>query len=249
MSLRSQRATKRIVSSAFIVGSSGYTGQHLVQSGPNLGCSIIAHVRPGSSKEDTMRALCAESNASLALLPFDKGAFQEGLERHAPTFVFSCLGTTKRRASEEAGANYESVDYGLTKLVMDVCAAMPRPPRFVYLSALGAGRATTNAYMSVRHRIETELRASGLPWTIARPAFISGSDREESRPMERFGAAAGDGVLRALGFFGAKRLEQKYASLSGAALAEGMLRAAMHDEEQGTNTVWEADTLRAASFG
>ncbi|MFK8003355.1 MAG: NAD(P)H-binding protein [Polyangiales bacterium] len=234
------------MSSAFIVGSSGYTGQHMVRIGPQVGCSVIAHVRPGSSKEEAMRGLCEESGATLALVPFEEDTFVAALERHAPTFVFACLGTTKRRASEEAGANYESVDYGLTKLVMDACLATARPPRFVYLSALGAGRPTSNAYMSVRHRIETELRASPLAWTIARPAFISGPDRAESRPMERFGAAAGDGMLRALGFFGAKRLEQKYASLSGAALAEGMLRAAIQDEEQGVNTVWEADALRAA---
>lgn len=196
-----------------------------------------------------MRTLCSENGASLALVPFEMDAFQAALERHAPTFVFACLGTTKRRASEEAGANYESVDYGLTKLVMDACIAVAKPPRFVYLSALGAGRPTSNAYMSVRYRVETELRASPLAWTIARPAFISGPDRSESRPMERFGAAAGDGVLRALGFVGAKRLEQKYASLNGAALAAGMLQAALQDEEQGTNRVWEADALRAASFG
>ncbi|MFT5354794.1 MAG: nucleoside-diphosphate-sugar epimerase [Polyangiales bacterium] len=239
----------KVVSSAFIVGSSGYTGQHLVQTGPKLGCSVVAHVRPRSSKEEAMRTLCADNGACLELVPFEKDAFAAALERHAPTFVFACLGTTRRRAAEEAEANYESVDYGLTKFVMDACSAMAQPPRFVYLSALGGGRPSTNAYMSVRYRVETELRASPLSWTIARPAFISGPDRGESRPMERFGAAAGDGVLRALGFLGAKRLERKYASLSGAALAEGMLRAALQDHERGTSTVWEADTLRAASFG
>lgn len=192
-----------------------------------------------------MRALCTDSGATLDLTPFERSAFEEALRRHQPTFVFACLGTTRRRAANEEGANYETVDYGLTKLVMDACAALEKPPRFVYLSALGAGRPSSNPYMSVRYRVETELRASPLAWTIARPAFISGSDRAESRPMERFGAAAGDGLLRALSFVGGKRLEQKYASLDGATLAEGMLRAAIQDEERGESTVWEADALRS----
>lgn len=196
-----------------------------------------------------MRAICDDAGAELDLAPFKKEPFEAALRRHAPTFVFACLGTTRRRAADEKGANYETVDYGLTKFVMEACIAMPEPPRFVYLSALGGGKPSANAYMSVRNRVETELRASSLRWTITRPAFISGSDRTESRPMERMGATLGDGLLRGLGFLGAKRLERKFSSLSGEALARGMLRAAAQDEEDRTNRIYEAELLRAASIG
>ncbi len=82
---------------------------------------------------------------------------------------------------------------------------------------------TKNAYLRARADVEREIKASELPWLIAQPAFISGADRDEFRPMERFGAIVGDGILNGLSLFGGRRLKEKYASLTSEQLAAGLI--------------------------
>jgi len=53
---------------------------------------------------------------------------------------------------------------------------------------------------------EGEVRASGLPYLIARPFFITGPDRRESRPGERIAAKVTDKVLGLAGHLGATAL-------------------------------------------
>jgi hypothetical protein len=91
---------------------------------------------------------------------------------------------------------------------------------------LGASRASRNAYLAVRGRLEGELAASGLPYVVARPSFITGPDRGESRPAERAGAAALDALLAPARALGARRLADRYRSTSAAELAAALVRAA-----------------------
>jgi hypothetical protein len=62
---------------------------------------------------------------------------------------------------------------------------------------------------------------------VARPAFVTGDDREESRPAERWGARVGDAMLALIGRLGARGVEQRWASITGAALARGLVRLAL----------------------
>ena len=75
------------------------------------------------------------------------------------------------------------------------------------------------------HR-ESLLRASGLPYTIARPSFITGPGRDETRPLERVGAAAGNVAGFLLRVVGANRLGASLRSMTGRELAEGLVRHA-----------------------
>ena len=152
------------------------------------------------------------------------------LRRLAPTHVFSLLGTTARRAGQEgmqASEAYRKIDYGLTALLIDAAAACEVPPRFVYLSAAGAREGTSNAYMKARVDAEAHLRESGLPFTIVRPSFISGPDRDERRIGERVGASVADKALAVVGALGAHTLRDRYASMTGAELAARMVRVAL----------------------
>lgn len=87
------------------------------------------------------------------------------------------------------------------------------------------------------------MRTSGVAWTIARPAFITGSDREESRPLERILGTAIDGALRVVGALGAAGVRDRYASLTAAELARGLAEAAFSPGAAGK--ILAADQLRA----
>jgi uncharacterized protein YbjT (DUF2867 family) len=100
----------------------------------------------------------------------------------------------------------------------------------------------SNPYMRVRWRVEKELREGDLPHTIVRPSFITGDDRAEPRKAERLAAKIGDGALAIAGALGGKRLRDRYASLTGAELAAGLVRVALDPAYEGK--IVHAEDLR-----
>ena len=164
-----------------------------------------------------------------------------------PDVVFALLGTTRARARRERAetgrdAGYEAVDYGLTMMLLAAARACGSEPRFVYLSAIGVQEGTTNPYLAVRARVEAALREGGLPYTIARPSFITGPDRDEFRPAERVGAWLVDGVLSGLAHLGSTRLRERYGSMTNVVLAEALVRVALEPGMAGR--VVESEELR-----
>ena len=238
----------------FIAGATGYTGREVVRCCATLGVRTVAHVRPDSSRLAQWRERFATMGATTDTTPWERAAMIATLTRLRPTHVFALLGTTRARArlTEKAGGateSYETVDYGLTHLLLQAATEAARAtgvrPRLVYLSAIGAREDTRNSYMRVRGRIEHELRESGLPWLAVRPSFITGDDRDESRPLERVAALMTDAALAMTALLGARRLRDRYGSMSGATLGCGMARLAL--EETGEGRVVMGEELRAAS--
>ncbi len=215
---------------AFVAGATGYTGRAVVEALRGRGIAVVAHVRPDSARGDEHRARFTEIGAEVDRTPWEAEAIAASVRRISPSLVFALLGTTRARARTEGMAAqqaYARVDYGLTKWLVDAALGCSPRPRFVYLSAAGVSQDSRSAYAAARARSEAALRDSGLPWTIARPSFITGSDRDESRPLERLGAAVGDGVLATLGVLGASRLRDRYRSTDAATLARGLVRVAL----------------------
>jgi nucleoside-diphosphate-sugar epimerase len=215
---------------AFVAGATGYTGRAVVEVLRARGIETIAHVRPDSSRLAEVRARFEGQGAQVDTTPWEAGAIAQTLERLRPTIVFALLGTTRARARSEGMAAqqaYARIDFGLTKWLIDGCAKIEPRPRFVYLSAVGVREDATNAYVAARARCEAALRDSDVPWTIARPSFITGSDREESRPMERIAATVGDGVLAVAGLLGGAKLRERYRSTDASTLAKGLVRVAL----------------------
>lgn len=212
---------------AFVAGATGYTGKAVVRELCAQGIECIAHVRPDSSGLAAQRPALEALGARVDITPWEPAAMAETMRTLAPTLVFALLGTTRARMRRDgADANsYERVDYGLTVLLLDAAAASAGAPRFVYLSAAGV-REGGNAYYQARWKAEQRIAASPLPWLVVRPSFITGPDREESRPAERVGAAVGDALLATAGLFGARRLRDRYASITAGELAAAMVRLA-----------------------
>jgi nucleoside-diphosphate-sugar epimerase len=232
---------------AFVSGATGYVGREVVRALRAANVDTWAHVRPDSARLPEWRQRFGALGAHVDTTPWEAEAMHARLADLAPTVVFALLGTTRARAgaAAEAGAppaDYEAVDYGLTALLLRAAAAVRPAPRFVYLSSAGVREGTRNPYLAVRARLERELRAASVHYIVARPAFITGDDREESRPAERWGARVGDAMLALMGRLGARDLQQRWASITGATLARGLVRLAL--DPAAVNLVVHADRLR-----
>ncbi len=216
---------------AFVAGATGYTGQAVVAELMARGHEAVAHIRPGSSRLATLGPQLEALGATVDTTPWDAEALRATLSRVQPAVVFGLLGITRHGARAEERRtgvvpSYESVDFGLTALLADAAVAAGGAPRFVYLSSLGTGPKARGAYLRARWKAEEHVRASGLPFTFARPSFISGGDRDESRPLERTGAVVVTGALSVLGALGAKRLRRRYGARTAEQLAHALVDAA-----------------------
>jgi uncharacterized protein YbjT (DUF2867 family) len=212
----------RVGRAVFVAGATGYTGRALVAELRRRRIDVVAHVRPDSPRLDEWRQRFESEGAMVSTAAWQDDAMTEALAGVRPAAVFALLGTTRsrmRRSRSGERSSYEDVDYGLTALLLRATLRAAPAAHFVYLSAIGVGPRARGAYLRVRWRMEEEVRASGIAHTIVRPAFISGADREESRPLERMGAAVTDGLLRLGGALGARHLRERYRTRTAAELA------------------------------
>ncbi len=181
----SQYAQETLLTTAFVVGATGYTGREVVRVLAERGMVVVAHVRPDSSRAAEWRERFSRLPAAVDQTGWDEPSMAGTLARLRPAVVFALLGTTRQRgqrARRETGAveTYETIDYGLTALLLRATIASSPKSGFVYLSAVGVGPDTRNPYLQARWKLETELRSSGVPYTIARPSFIT--DRIRMKP-------------------------------------------------------------------
>lgn len=222
-----------------VIGATGYTGQALVeQLSQRASAQVWAHVRPDSPALSQWEARVQPwENVELSTAAWSDAAMRAELERVAPTHIFLLLGTTKARGrgpqTSAIADTYEAVDYGLTHLVLQANLSTPAPARIIYLSSLGVSPKTTNPYLKVRARIEAQLQAASPSWVSVRPSFISGPDRQESRPLERVSAIAATPLLRLAGALGARRYYERYRPRTGAELAALLIACAFDPTAHG----------------
>lgn len=221
---------------AFVAGATGYTGREVVAALCRRGVRTVAHLRPGSAAAPVWRERFRALGAEVDETPWESSAMRAILTRLRPTHIFALLGTTRARAAREGLSDaYEQVDYGLTSMLVRAAqdaVALGAPAHVTYLSALGVTEGTRNPYLAARVKVERELRDSGLPHLIVRPALVTGPDRDELRVVERVAGVASDALLGLLGLFGARTLRDKWSSLSGKELGDGMVALALGESER-----------------
>lgn len=233
-----------------MAGATGYTGREVVRELRAHGVPAVAHVRPGNPRLAEWEARFQAHYAVVDTTPWELHAMRETLLRWQPTHIFALLGTTRSRvrSAQRAGGNdsYQSVDYGLTAMLLQALQLTGFQARFIYLSSIGVSARARAEYMAVRWRMESELRASGVPYVIARPAFISGEDRDDFRLAERVLARLSDGFFNTAAALGVKQLRDRFGSLTGPQLARALVTAAL-DPRQTSVTLEARDLRRLAS--
>ncbi|CAN5847938.1 NAD-dependent epimerase/dehydratase family protein [soil metagenome] len=227
---------------AFVLGATGYVGREVVRQLAVRGEKAFAHVRPDSKELSRWEKTFADMGATIDTTAWDVDALAARWKDVKPTVVYICIGTTRKKAKSDAlvGNIYETVDFGLTKLAADAAAASGAKPRLVYLSSVGANASSSSDYLAWRGKAEDAVKASGVPWVIARPSMIHG-ERDEGRPGEAVISVVGDGLLSVVGMFGAKKLRAKYRSTTGDILAAALIRLGEH---VAPGTIAEGDDLR-----
>lgn len=229
----------------FVAGATGFTGREVVRLACAAGLPTVAHVRPDSPGLVDWRSRFASMGAEVDETPWQTPAMKQALIDRECDVLFALLGTTKKRgraaAKQGSKETYETIDYGLSALLLEAALKSQRSPRFVYLSSMGVTASTKNAYLSVRHRLETELAASGLPFCVARPSIIGG-ERDEARPGEAAGLLAVDAALSVVGALGGRRLRNKYRSQDNTTLATALLSMAL--DEGAVGKTFESDRLQ-----
>jgi uncharacterized protein YbjT (DUF2867 family) len=218
---------------AFVAGSTGYTGQHLVALLASDAAHTTAHIRPDSSSlqrySETFEALGAHIDTS----PWQLDALTQRFKDLQPTHIFALLGTTQKRIKQlkragldHTSATYDAVDHKLTVMLLDAALQAGITPRFIYLSSAGA-QSTPGPYMQARRDVEAKLaQTPSIPSVIARPGFISGPDRDDDRPLERFGSSLTHLLCSPLDLLGAQSTADHIRPISGLQLAAALLAIA-----------------------
>lgn len=238
------------VSKVFIAGSTGYTGREVVRQWRELGIETIAHVRPDSPEKEKWRERFLALGADVDETPWSEKAMTSTFARLKPGAIFALLGTTQAKVKQAVTRglpppDYEAVDFGLTAILIRAAVAAGIRPVFVYLSSSGAGGKAPGAYLAARRKAEGLLVSSGLPHVIARPAIITGPDRDEARPLERYGAKVLDTALSVVGALGARQLARRYRSTTNAKIAAALIR--LSGDPQALNRAFESEDLQPAN--
>ncbi len=227
---------------AFVTGATGYTGREVVRILCEKGISTLAHIRHDSPRLEDWREHFGKLGAPINASLWEENTLTTTLGRIQPTLIFNLIGTTKARMKRQKDCSYEEVDYGLTALLLRTLQHAVLTPKFIHLSAAGVNPNPKNDYYKAKWKAEKAVRESQLPYVIARPSFIIGSDRDDSRPFELWGARWIDGALSVASWVGAREFSNRYRSTTNTILAQALVRLAL--DSNAVNVIVESEQLR-----
>lgn len=231
------------VQSTIVAGGTGLVGREVVAllaAREGLHVRVLVR-RPGSI---AVAATGKGTTVEEVVFDYDDGKSYGALfEPPAPPtdVVFSCLGTTRKKAgSDEA---FRRVDLVYPQRLLDAFAVHGSKGTFALVSSVGAD-GKTGLYLRTKHELEQAVFATGLRHVIVRPSLLEG-DRSEARLGEKIGSA----LMRPLSVVGKDLLglgaAYKYAPIHVRDVAKALVTGALEGTKD--SVVLEGKTLFAAS--
>lgn len=210
---------------AVIAGASGLVGGHLIEqllADPTWDRVISVGRRELDLEHPKLTQLVVPFPSIGELPPCDD--------------VFSCLGTTMKKAGSKSA--FKAVDQDAV-IALAGSAFRNGASQFLHVTALGASPKSRVFYNKVKGDTEHFVKAMGIPTVVAfRPSMIDG-DRPERRTAESIGLSTMRVLAPVLG---------KYAPNRAADIAAAMVAEAKR-QEPGTRVVEAGEIARIASAG
>jgi len=169
------------LATVFVTGATGFIGGHLAEALAARGCDVRCLVRPTSRGRHLDRPGIVRVSGTLA----DPASYRHALAGCETVFHVGGLVAARSRA------DYLHTNGRGTRGLADACAALPTPPRLVYVSSLAAA-GPPPAHRAFRDEddapapvsiygvskrageIALERRAGRLPVTVVRPGIVFG---------------------------------------------------------------------------
>lgn len=190
---------------AVIAGASGLVGSHLLDAllaDGHWGKVISVGRRRVDVADPRLEQLTVE--------------FPDVGDLPATDDVFSCLGTTIKKAGSQSA--FRMVDHDAVVALAEA-GHRAEASQFLHVTALGASASSRIFYNRVKGETERDVVASGIPTTVAfRPSMIDG-DRPEARTAEQIGLVAMRAVGPMLGKFRPNRASDIAAAMIREALS------------------------------
>lgn len=216
---------------ALIMGASGLVGGHLLRillEAPEYGQVTALVRRPLGVKHAKLNEI---------IVSFD--SLDDYIDHFQVEDVFSCLGTTIKKAKNRENMNRIDYEYPMEAAKLSKITGVRR---FLLVSSMNANPDSTVWYSRMKGRLERDLRQLELPsLRLFRPSLLLGH-RDEFRLGER--AAAW--LLPRLSFLLIGRL-RKYRAIEGAVVAMAMYKDAQLTD-RGTR-IYSSDEIERLGQG
>jgi uncharacterized protein YbjT (DUF2867 family) len=155
---------------ATIIGASGLIGSYLLQQ--LLDDSNFKEIRILVRKSLNIQ----HAKLSEVIVNFnDEIQFQNSILEGS--IVFSCIGTTNKKVKGNADA-YRKIDFDITVNAASF-SHLQQCTNFIFVSAVGADKHSSNAYLKLKGQIEKNIELQHLPRVFAiRPSLLIGPRNE-----------------------------------------------------------------------
>ncbi len=150
----------------FVTGGTGFVGFYVLQELKSAGIPAVCLVRSPKQVDVFERrgfeTVIGDVN--------DPSSYQQAMQGcDAVIHLVAIIEEKKSR-----GITFQALNVDSTRNVLDA-AGQAGIHRFLYMSALGAGKYDDTPYYRTKSKAETLVQSSGLNYTIFRPSFIFGS--------------------------------------------------------------------------
>ena len=156
-----------------IAGGNGFVGHNICKLASERNIAVVSISRSGKpvgideSQYQHVEWIAADI--------FDPSSWKDHLEQC--TAVIHSIGIIEEQP--EQGITYDRVIYQSAKVTADA-AKEAGVPRFIYISAGGAGPDTPKGYMLAKEKAEAYIATMGLDVVILKPGMIYGEEQPET---------------------------------------------------------------------